>query len=106
MNRKLNFIINAPGLFRAASRISATPTETPAQSPPPPPPPSQQPGHRPEELSTPTPPHSPPPPDRRAEDDVRQRRMPEVESIFDREEAAAIADMEREQVILLSSPKM
>lgn len=84
---------------RAASRISATPTETPAQSPPPPPPPSQQPGHRPEELSTPTPPHSPPPlapsPDR---DDFR--RLPDVESIFDREEeAAAIADMEREQVL-------
>ena len=88
-------------LFRAASRISATPTETPAQSPPPPPPPSQQPGHRPEELSTPTPPHSPPLHDH-SEDDVRQRRMPEVESIFDREEAAAIADMEREQVVLKS----
>ena len=29
--------------------------------------------------------------------------MPEVESIFDREEAAAIADMEREQVIFKSS---
>ena len=79
-------------VFRAASRISATPTETPAQSPPPPPPPSQQPGHRPEELSTPTPPHSPVPPPGEIE-----RRLPDVESIFDKEEAAAIADMEREQ---------
>ena len=30
------------------------------------------------------------------------RRLPDVESIFDKEEAAAIADMEREQVTIFT----